>query len=250
LSLLLLVIVGAKEIKNNRFLTITGNAEHFVNTSMTEFSISVNAEKKLNPLSESAFCATSDSTKAALKDLAISAQQQAAELTEQVTRFLDEKPYVTNLQATGTGVRLQQLFYTRDNQRILQGYSARNAFTFRVENAHVSGLISAIVSKGVTNIDRASFVALDEDIRLARDIALKKASKQAVREAKAILDSLGLTQKEIVDVQGGSSVVGPYRFNANQVMAVEQSPSAISAAAPFLNSEQKVTASVTLKISY
>jgi len=46
LSLLLLVIVGAKEIKNNRFLTITGNAEHFVNTSMTEFSISVNAEKK------------------------------------------------------------------------------------------------------------------------------------------------------------------------------------------------------------
>ncbi|MEB3883351.1 SIMPL domain-containing protein [Lyngbya sp. CCY1209] len=170
-------------------------------------------------------------------------QQQAARQTSAVVELLRSR----NVQKLETaGIRLNPNYTYRDDRQELTGYTATNTVTFRLETEAVGNLLDEAVNAGATRIDGVSFIASDSDITTAQQQALQLATREAQRQADAVLDTLNLTRREIVNIQINSAGSPPPVPMMPQAARLESA----DASTPVIGGEQEVRASVTLQISY
>jgi len=259
LLLLLIFDVNSEKVKKSKIklLTITGTGEENINATLTEFAISINLERKFP--SDSDLVKYSEQDR--LQDMALDVQRMANNNSNEVVNTLKTNPYVTNLQTTG--LKLQPIFAYKDTKRYLVGYSASNSFSFRIDCDKSGTLIDDLVKAGITNIDSITFVCRQADIEEAQKRTLQKAALQARDQAKAILDSLGLKQKEIFEIEGNTvrPSASPRYFDmsayaiqaqipAQAVTSSPAYPAFTYTSTPILPQEQKIIATVTIKVYY
>ncbi len=171
-------------------------------------------------------------------------QTEIAERSSQVVTYLKSKQ-VNKL--TTTGISLQPEYDYRDDQRRLIGYIATNTVSFEVANEMAGSIMDEAVKNGATRIDGVSFRATDRAIATAEGVALKEAALEAQAQAKTVLEALGLTSQEVVQIQvNGSRPPQPIPLYRAQALSVAED----AAATPVEGGEQTINASVTLTIRY
>jgi uncharacterized protein YggE len=171
-------------------------------------------------------------------------QQEVARRSNSVVTLLKSRN-VERLETTG--INLSPTYRYDSGTQTLTGYAGSNIVSFRVVTENAGALLDEAVKAGASRIDGVSFVASDAAIASAQKTALRAATQDAQAQADAVLSSLGLTRKEVVNIQVNQAFVPPPRpvFSAQAAdIAVAKAPS------PVIGGDQQVEASVTLQISY
>jgi hypothetical protein len=206
-----------------RTLTVTGQGTEQISATLADAQLGVEAQGKT----------------------AQQVQEEVARRSAAVVALLKSRS-VEKLKTTGINLSPQ---YNYDNgKQILMGYQASNTVSFRVLTSQVGVIMDDAVKAGASRIDSISFAATDQAIAEAQKVALRKATQEAQSQAKAVLEALGLTSKEIVGIQlNGANVPSPvpYPVAFNKTARLQE-----TATTPVEGGQQSVQASVTLQISY
>lgn len=213
--------VMANEVMT-RVLTVTGTGNEFIPTTLSQVNLGVEVRG-----------ATAEA-----------AQQDAARRSNAVVQLLRSRQ-VDKLQTTG--INLTPVYNYNNNEQRLVGYTATNTVSFRVPTEQAGGLLDEAVKAGASRIDSVSFVASDEAIAQAQQVALREAVQQAQSQADTVLAALGLRRQEIVGVQINHASAPPPMPILRQSMAMD---SAAAAPTPVIGGEQEVQTTVTLQIRY
>ncbi|MGB5962186.1 MAG: SIMPL domain-containing protein [Coleofasciculaceae cyanobacterium] len=223
LTMALINPVNAQE-KLLRTLTVTGRGVESIQTTKTQVELGVEVQGKS----------------------ATSVQEDVARRSSAVVELLKSRN-VEKLQTTG--IRLNPIYSYENNKQQLTGYSATNTVSFRLPTEQAGTLLDDAIKAGATKIDGVSFTATEEAIATAQKLALQKATQEAQSQAEAVLGSLNLSRKEIVNIQVNNATPPPEprlaqrQFSTTTKLAGE-------AIVPVVGGEQEVQASVTLQISY
>jgi uncharacterized protein len=205
-----------------RTLTVSGKGTESIATTLSLVNLGVEVQSKT----------------------AQEAQQEAARRSSAVVALLKSRN-VDKLETTG--VRLNPVYSYANNTQRITGYSATNTVSFRIPTERAGTLLDEAVKAGATQINSVSFIASDEAIAQARQIALQEATQDAQKQAEAVFAALKLKPKEVVNIQVGDTSPPPpmplYR-------AAEAGKVSADASTPVIGGEQQVEASVTLQISY
>ncbi|WP_448604365.1 SIMPL domain-containing protein [Thermoleptolyngbya sp.] len=212
--------VMANEVMT-RVLTVMGTGNEFIPTTLSQVNLGVEVRG-----------ATAEA-----------AQQEAARRSNAVVQLLRSRQ-VDKLQTTG--INLTPVYNYNNNEQRLVGYTATNNVSFRVPTEQAGGLLDEAVKAGASRIDSVSFVASDEAIAQAQQVALREAVQQAQSQADTVLAALGLRRQEIVGVQINYASAPPPMPILRQSMAMD----AAAAPTPVIGGEQEVQTTVTLQIRY
>ncbi|MGB2925426.1 MAG: SIMPL domain-containing protein [Limnothrix sp.] len=221
----LCVACSTSAIADNEFLrtiSVTGQGQEAIATSISQVRLGVEVKGST----------------------AAQVQADIANRSAKVVEFLKSKN-VEKL--TTTGINLQPQYNYNDGDQRLVGYMATNTVSFEIPTGQAGSIMDEAVKAGATRIDGISFRATDSVLADAEKIALKEASVDAQEQANAVLTALGLSAKEIVQIQVNGSQPNapmPLMRAASFSVANEQ------AISPVEGGEQTVNASVTLTISY
>lgn len=205
-----------------RTLTVTGRGVENVQTTEAEVRLGVEAQGKT----------------------ASEVQQAVARRSSAVVSLLRSRN-VARLQTTG--INLSPNYNYASGKQQLVGYIGSNIVSFRVATDQSGALLDQAVKAGATRIDGISFIASDETINQARRQALREATQDALTQASAVLGSLNLTQREIVNIQvngAGVSPPPPMPLQREALSAADAAPT------PVIGGEQEIETSVTLQVSY
>jgi uncharacterized protein len=175
-----------------------------------------------------------------------STQQAAAKRSTQVINYLKTQQ-VDKLQTTGISLNPTYIYPNGRNPQIT-GYTATNSISFRVTNERAGAILDAAVNNGATRIDGVNFVASEQAISTAQLQALKQATQDAQRQADAVLETLSLKRREVINIQINSAST-PTPIPVAQEM-LRQSVAKAAATTPVVGGEQQVEAAVTLDIGY
>jgi uncharacterized protein len=175
-----------------------------------------------------------------------SAQQAAAKRSTQVIDYLKTQR-VDKLQTTGINLNPTYSYQNGSNPKIT-GYSASNSISFRVTNDRAGAILDGAVNNGATRIEGVNFVASEQAISTAQLQALKQATQDAQRQADAVLETLNLKRKEVINIQINSAST-PAPIPVAQDM-FRQSVAKVAPTTPVVGGEQQVEAAVTLDIGY
>ncbi|MGC1393070.1 MAG: SIMPL domain-containing protein [Coleofasciculaceae cyanobacterium] len=222
LTMALINPVNAQE-KLLRTLTVTGRGVESIQTTKTQVELGVEVQGKS----------------------ATSVQEDVARRSSAVVELLKSRN-VEKLQTTG--IRLNPIYSYENNKQQLTGYSATNTVSFRLPTEQAGTLLDDAIKAGATKIDGVSFTATEEAIATAQKLALQKATQEAQSQAEAVLGSLNLSRKEIVNIQVNNATPPPPIFQPRRTPAVGDI--SLREASPVVGGEQEVQASVTLQISY
>lgn len=172
------------------------------------------------------------------------AQRAAAQQSSALLDFLRSQK-VERLQTIR--LRLNPIYRATNNQRSIVGYSATNIVSFQVESQRAGQLLDEAVRSGATRIENIQLTAPDAAIEQAQEKALKAATRDAQRQANAVLSSLNLTPHSILGIQINHA-------NAPRPMPhtlrVSAAPNAEFASTAIAAGDQQVRALVTLTIKY
>ncbi|PSN19946.1 hypothetical protein C7271_04680 [filamentous cyanobacterium CCP5] len=169
-------------------------------------------------------------------------QQEVARRASAVVDLLRSRS-VSELETTG--LRLNPQYSYENGRSELVGYQGVNTVSFKVPTAEAGPLIDEAVAAGATQVQGIEFMAEDEAIATAQEVALREATQSARRQADAVFDALGFTAREIVSIQiNGANVPMPLPVAAR----LEAANADVST--PVIGGEQTVEATVTLQISY
>lgn len=206
-----------------RTLTVTGQGTETIPTTLTQVRLGVEVQGQT----------------------AEAVQQEAARRSAAVVELLRSRN-VEKLETTG--IRLSPNYSYDDRVRRLVGYIATNIVSFRISTEQAGNILDLAVQAGASRIDDVSFVAEDEAISAAQQDALRKATQDAQQQANTVLDSLGLSPEEIVNIQINGASTPPPRPIPLAGRTMEAAD--LAAATPVVGGEQTVRARVTLQISY
>ncbi|HEY9633674.1 MAG TPA: SIMPL domain-containing protein [Coleofasciculaceae cyanobacterium] len=203
-----------------RTVTVTGQGVEFIPTTMAQVQLGVEVQGKT----------------------ATDVQQEAARRSASVVELLRSRN-VEKLQTTG--IRLNPIYSYENNVQRLTSYSASNIVSFRTSTEQAGVLLDQAVQAGATRIDSVSFTGSESAIAAAQKQALRQATQDAQQQADAVLSTLNLTRKDIVNIQINGATPPP------PMPVLERAALASKAAdTPVIGGEQQVQASVTLQISY
>ncbi|MDJ0617224.1 MAG: SIMPL domain-containing protein [Calothrix sp. MO_192.B10] len=204
-----------------RTITVTGRGIEFIATTQSQVDVGVDIQEKT----------------------AENAQQKVAVLSSAVVEYLKSNN-VEKLQTTG--ISLSPVYKYTNNIQQITGYRAVNRVSFRVPTNKMGNILDGVVKAGATRINSINFIAKDEAIANAQKKALQAATQDAQSQAQAVLTSLGLTRKDVVNITINSRNTYPIPVTTGNVTVMStQQPST-----PVIPGEQQVEASVTLMISY
>ena len=206
-----------------RVLTVTGVGKEYIETTRTRVDLGVEVQGE-----------TADSV-----------QQDVAQRSSSVVDLLRDRN-VEKLQTTG--IRLNpQYNYDRGGQGKISGYIGINTVSFEMPTEDVGTLLDDAVAAGATQIQGVSFIASDEAMAAAREVALRAATEDAQSQSNAVLSALNLGAEEIIGIQiNGASA--PIPILVPQQARIEEASAAFDT--PVLGGEQTVEATVTLQIRY
>ncbi|TAE53506.1 MAG: SIMPL domain-containing protein [Nostocales cyanobacterium] len=205
-----------------RTLTVSGTGIERIPTTISQVSLGVQVQGKT----------------------AQEVQKEVARRSSAVVTFLKSRN-VEKLQTTG--INLSPVYSYTNNVQKITGYAASNTVNFRFPTEQVGTLLDESVKIGATQINGISFVATDDAISNAQKQALKKATQDAREQADAVLSSLGLQSKDIVNIQVNNASAPPPIMLQRAEFA---KANLADASTPVVGGEQEVQASVTLQISY
>jgi uncharacterized protein len=208
-----------------RTLTVSGRGVESIATTLSQVNVGVEVQGK-NPQE---------------------VQKEAARRSSAVVSLIKTRPGVEKLQTTN--INLNPVYSYNNNVQRITGYTATNSVNFRIPTDKTGTLLDDVVNAGATRIDGISFVATDEAISAAQKQALQKATQDAQQQANAVLSTLGLKAKEVVNVQiNGAVPPRPvYKEFGDAALRASTAPTLTT---PVVGGEQQVEASVTLQISY
>lgn len=206
-----------------RTLTVTGRGTESIPTTISQVSLGVEVQGRT----------------------AEEVQQEAAQRTSAVVELLRSRN-VDKL--TTTGIYLSPQYSYENNVQELIGYTASNTVSFEIPTEQAGNILDSAVSAGASRIDGVSFIAAEEAIATAQNQALREATQAAQEQADVVLEALGLTRDEVVNIQINGAVPPPPPIPLAARAALEQS--AADATTPVVGGEQQVEAAVTLQISY
>lgn len=206
-----------------RMITVTGQGSEEIPTTISQVRLGVEVQGRT----------------------AEEVQQEAARRSSAVVELLRSRN-VQKLRTTG--ISLSPIYSYENNRQRLTGYSATNTVSFEIATEQAGTILDDAVNAGASRIDGVSFVASDEAIAQARQVALREATQEARQQAQAVLESLNLREQEIVGIQvNGASAPPPQPF---PVAPLAQRAEFADASTPVIGGEQEVQASVTLQIRY
>lgn len=171
-------------------------------------------------------------------------QQEIARRSSAVVELLKSQN-VDQLRTTG--VRLNPQYNYDGNRPRITGYNGSNTVSFEMLTDQVSTLLDDAIAVGANQITNVNFVAEDNAIDSARNIALQEATADAQAQAEAVLQSLNLNAQEIVGIQVNNAVPPTPIVVAAQTRLAE---TASASSTPIEGREQTVNARVTLQIRY
>lgn len=210
----------AQQQQQTRTLSVTGQGTVSIPTSKSVVRLGIQAEGKT----------------------AVEVQEEVARRSSAVVELLRSRN-VEKLETTG--ISLNPVYNYQNDRQLLTGYTATNTVSFRLDTAETGKLLDDAVKAGASRIDGISFVATDEAIERARLQVLQQATKDAQKQADAVLSALNLTRRGIVNISiNSASAPMP------QPLMRAASFQAESATTPVIGGEQEIRASVTLGISY
>jgi uncharacterized protein len=224
LPLVLTIVVGRAgwAAERTRTLSVTGKGTTTVATTLTQVRLAVEVSGKNSN----------------------SVQQNAANRAAKVLNLLKSRR-VDKLQTTN--ISLSPMYNYENNRQMLTGYMANNSLNFRLPTAQAGPVIDEAIAAGATRVDSIGSIA-DAAVEQAQSQAIHKASKDAQRQAQAILSSLGLQQKEIIGIQVNDAARPTPLYEAAD--RIQQRSLAKPASTEIVGGEQEVQATVTLQISY
>jgi uncharacterized protein YggE len=171
-------------------------------------------------------------------------QQEAAQRSSKVLQFLRSRQ-VDKLKTTG--ISLSPIYSYQNNRQKLTGYNATNSLSFQLPIAQAGAVIDETVNAGATRIDSVNSIASEEAIATAQTQALQLATKDAQRQAQAVLSSLGLQPKEVIGIQiDNAARPNPVLMETTAFARTERK----LATTEVVGGEQEVQANVTLQIKY
>jgi uncharacterized protein len=171
-------------------------------------------------------------------------QQEAAKQSTAVIKLLKSRQ-VEKLQTAG--ITLFPVYSYNNNRQQLTGYTATNSLSFRLPVSQAGEVIDAAVQAGATRVDSVSSIASEEAVNTAQTKALQLATKDAQRQAQAVLSALGFQSKEIIGIQiNEASRPNPVMMESAGFARADRK----SATTEVVGGEQEVQANVTLQISY
>jgi len=205
-----------------RTLTVTGQGEEMVQTSLVQVRLGVEVQGKT----------------------AQAAQQEVARRSESVVALLRSRQ-VDKLETSGVSLN-PNYSYQEGRPPVITGYTATNIVSFQVSAARAGAILDEAVKAGATRIDGISFIATDSALQAARQQAIQEAIQEAQAEAGVVLAALNLRQQEIVGIQVNGAAPPPF-IPRPMLEAAQQDATART---PIIPGEQEVQASVTLQIRY
>jgi uncharacterized protein len=212
----------AAEQQHARTLSVTGRGTTSISATLTQVRLAVEVSGK-NP-----------------NDV----QQEAAQKSSKVIQLLRSKN-VDKLQTAG--ISLNPVYNYQNNQQKLTGYNATNSLSFRLPVAQAGAVIDAAVQAGATRIDSVSSIASEEAVTKAQAQALQLATKDAQRQAQAVLSALGFQPKEVFGIQINDAARPSPVMMESAAFARDTRKMATT---EVVGGEQEVQANVTLQISY
>ncbi|MEO1591877.1 MAG: SIMPL domain-containing protein [Cyanobacteria bacterium J06632_22] len=205
-----------------RVITVTGSGQESIPTTLTRIELGVQAQGPT----------------------AVAVQQDIAQRQSRVIELL-RRNNVDKLQTNGIRLSPQYSYNNREQPRIT-GYSGSNTISFELPTDQVGGLLDDAIDAGANQINRVSFTATDAAIATAQSTALAAATRDARRQADAVLATLGLSAAEVISIQvNGAQAPVPYPVARADVALRSE-----AASTPVEGSEQTVNARVTLQIRY
>ncbi|MEM8807478.1 MAG: SIMPL domain-containing protein [Cyanobacteria bacterium P01_G01_bin.38] len=205
----------------SRVLTVTGQGSESIPATLAQVRLGVTAQG----------------------ENAEAVQQDIAQRSSAVIELLRSQT-VDKLQTTG--IRLNPQYNYDDDRPRIVGYTGSNTVSFQMPTDQVGTLLDDAIAAGANQIDSVSFVAADEALDSARDIALQEATADAQAQANVVLSSLNLSAQEIVGIQVNDANPPPPIPYAAQARL----ESAADVSTPVEGGEQTVDARVTLQIRY
>ena len=214
---------SASQLEYARAITVVGNAKQTVTTTIANVSLGVETRS-----------ASSQGAQGKLSS-------QSSQLVKLLKQF-----NVSKLKTSS--INLHPQYNYQNNNRILNGYMASTNVSFEVPTKDAGLIIDKAVQSGANRVNNISFKASEESIELVRLQTLQQAAQNAQKEAETVLSALGLTMKDIVQVQvNHASPPRPiHRAYRKEALAM----SSADAITPVEGGEQTISSSVTLTISY
>jgi uncharacterized protein YggE len=167
-----------------RTVTVTGRGVESISTTKAQVQLGVEVQGKT----------------------ATNVQQEVAQRSSAVVELLRSRN-VEKLQTTG--IRLNPIYSYENNIQRLTGYAASNTVSFLTSTEQAGALLDDAVQAGATRIDGVSFTASDGALATAQKEALRQATQDAQQQADAVLGTLNLTRKDIVNIQINAATPTP-----------------------------------------
>lgn len=206
--------------KNERFLTVTGRGERAVKTTKARIQLGINVEAKT----------------------AIAVQTEVASKANSLVAKLQQLN-VEQLQTSS--LQLNPKYVYENNRQTQTGFIGQTSVSFVVAIPQAGATIDAAVNAGANQVDQISFIATDVELNAAKQLALQDAVKDAQAQSNSVLSVLGFNAKSIDNIVIGESAIAYPVPQPREVFSAKA-----DASTPILGGEQKVNATVTLKISY
>jgi uncharacterized protein len=203
-----------------RTLTVTGRSEVKVAVSDAIMSLGVQAEGS-------------------------TAEKVQDELRGKVNRLIETLKAASVKDLQTTSVQLYPRYRSVKDSQVLDGFTGQNSVSFRVPVAKSGEILDAAVRAGANQVGGIQFDIARSEAEKARSQALKDAVQDARKQGQDVLEALGLQIKEIRSIQaesGGAEQPRPYE--------AQFAKAADASSTPVIGGSSKVTASVTLEISY
>jgi uncharacterized protein YggE len=220
--------------KQVRTLTVAGDAQVQIPTTMTGVKVGVEAQGK---------DANTVQAEAARRTAAVLALLKARKVQNLETTDVQLEP-VDNYER-GSG---NQVF----NQIV--GYRAMNTVSFQVPNAQAGSLLSETVKAGANQVNSLTFFSADDVIEAAQKQAIREAFQNAEQKASAALNAMKATQQEVTNVQidAPRPNVISREFNRREFnrSGVELAGEVVFPITPVSSGFQIVSATVTLTVRY
>lgn len=172
------------------------------------------------------------------------AAEVQARVARETTAVVDRLRSLNVERLQTTGIRLQPDYTFENNRRRLLGYVGSNNVAFQIATPRAGEVIDAAIQAGATQIDGLEFLATEAAIANARREALRAATADARQQADVVLESLGLSAREVVHIRINDSQPLPQPHFQSSVR------SAADAETPVIGGQQVVRAAVALEIQY
>jgi uncharacterized protein len=174
-------------------------------------------------------------------------QQEANDRAAKVINLLRQRR-VEKLRTKG--ITIAPNYNDDNNRRKIISYTATNVVSFRTNTIQAGGVIDDAIKVGATKIDSVSSTADDAAIERAQTQALQLATKDAQRQARSVLEAIGLKAKEIAAIQVNDAA--PPSPIITEVLRVRRLPAGRDGAPPLeiIGGDQDVSAKVTFQILY